>query len=166
MAVKTTRELLIDELRDIYHAEKQLLKALPKMGKAAKADKLRQAFEHHLEETKGQVERLETVFEKLDTRSSGKRCEAMEGLIDEAKEMIEEIRTPEVLDAALIVGAQKVEHYEIASYGSVRELAMALGEAEVARLLDETLAEEKKADKKLNGLAISDVNKSALAAAA
>jgi ferritin-like metal-binding protein YciE len=166
MAVKTTRELLIDELRDIYHAEKQLLKALPKMAKAAKADKLRQAFEHHLEETKGQVERLETVFEKLDTRSSGKRCEAMEGLIDEAKEMIEEIRTPEVLDAALIVGAQKVEHYEIASYCSVRELAMALGEAEVARLLDETLAEEKKADKKLNGLAISDVNKSALAAAA
>jgi len=166
MAVKTTRELLIDELCDIYHAEKQLLKALLKMAKAAKADKLRQAFEHHLEETKGQVERLETVFEKLDTRSSGKRCEAMEGLIDEAKEMIEEIRTPEVLDAALIVGAQKVEHYEIASYGSVRELAMALGEAEVARLLDETLAEEKKADKKLNGLAISDVNKSALAAAA
>jgi ferritin-like metal-binding protein YciE len=166
MTVKTMRELLIDELRDIYHAEKQLVKALPKMAKAAKADKLRQAFEHHLEETKGQVERLEEVFEKLDVRASGKRCEAMEGLIEEAKEMIEEIKTPEVLDAALVVGAQKVEHYEIASYGSVRELAVALGETEVAKLLDETLAEEKQADQKLNRLAISDVNKSALAAAA
>jgi ferritin-like metal-binding protein YciE len=160
------RELLIDELRDIYHAEKQLVKALPKMAKAAKADKLRQAFEHHLEETKGQVERLEEVFEKLDVRASGKRCEAMEGLIEEAKEMIEEIKTPEVLDAALVVGAQKVEHYEIASYGSVRELAKALGENEVAKLLDATLAEEKQADQKLNSLAVSDVNKSALAAAA
>jgi ferritin-like metal-binding protein YciE len=106
------------------------------------------------------------VFEKLDARSSGKRCEAMEGLIEEAKAMIEEIKTPEVLDAALIVGAQKVEHYEIASYGSVRELAKALGENEVAKLLDATLAEEKQADQKLNSLAVSDVNKSALAAAA
>jgi ferritin-like metal-binding protein YciE len=166
MAVKTTRELLIYELRDTYHAEKQLVKALPKMAKAAKAPKLREAFEHHLEETKGQVERLEQVFEKLEARSSGRRCDAMEGLIEEAKEMIEEIKTPEVLDAALIVAAQKVEHYEIASYGSVRELAESLGEAEVAKLLDETLAEEKKADQKLNSLATSSINKSALAVAA
>ncbi len=166
MTVRTTRELLIDELRDIYHAEKQLVKALPKMAKAAKADKLRQAFEHHLEETKGQVERLEQVFEKLDVRASRKRCEAMEGLIDEAKEMIEEIKTPEVLDAALIVGAQKVEHYEIASYGSVCALAEALGQDDVTKLLEQTLEEEKAADQKLNQLAISDVNKSALAAAA
>jgi ferritin-like metal-binding protein YciE len=107
MTVKTTRELLIDELRDIYHAEKQLVKALPRMARAAKADTLRQAFEHHLDETKGQVERLEQVFEQLDARSSGKRCEAMEGLIEEAKEMIEEIKTPEVLDCALIVGGRR-----------------------------------------------------------
>jgi ferritin-like metal-binding protein YciE len=164
MAVKTTRDLLIDEMRDLYHAEKQLVKALPKMAKAATTDKLRQAFEHHLEETKGQIERLDQAFDKLDARSSGKRCEAMEGLIDEAKEMIEEIKTPEVLDAALIMAAQKVEHYEIASYGSVRELARALGEAEIAKLLDETLTEEKQADQKLNRLATSGVNKSALAA--
>ena len=166
MTVNTTRELLIDELRDIYHAEKQLVKALPKMAKAAKADKLRQAFQHHLEETKGQVERLEQVFEQLDARSSGKRCEAMEGLIEEAKEMIEEIKTPEVLDCALIFGAQKVEHYEIASYGSVCALAEALGEKDVRRLLEETLNEEKAADQTLNKLAISDINKTALAAAA
>jgi ferritin-like metal-binding protein YciE len=166
MTVRTTRELLIDELRDIYHAEKQLVKALPKMAKAAKADKLRQAFEHHLEETKGQVDRLEQVFEQLDTRSSGKRCEAMEGLIEEAKEMIEVIKTPEVLDAALIVGAQKVEHYEIASYGSVCALADALGQSDIRQLLEQTLDEEKAADQKLNKLAISEINKSALAAAA
>jgi ferritin-like metal-binding protein YciE len=166
MTVKTTRELLIDELRDIYHAEKQLVKALPKMAKAAKAAKLRQAFEHHLEETKGQVERLDQVFEQLDVRSSGKRCEAMEGLIEEAKEMIEVIKTPEVLDAALIVGAQKVEHYEIASYGSVCALADALGQGDVRQLLEQTLDEEKAADQKLTQLAISEINKSALAAAA
>ena len=166
MTVRTTRELLLDELRDIYHAEKQLVRALPKMAKAAKADKLRQAFEHHLDETKGQVERLDQVFEQLDARSSGKRCEAMEGLIEEAKEMMEEIKTPEVLDAALIVGAQKVEHYEIASYGSVCALAEALGQSDVKQLLEQTLNEEKAADQKLTQLAISDINKSALAAAA
>ena len=166
MTIKTTRELLIDELRDIYHAEKQLVKALPKMAKASKAPKLRQAFESHLEETKGQVERLDQVFEKLDTRSSGKRCEAMEGLIEEAKEMMEDIKTPEVLDVALIMGAQKVEHYEIASYGSVCALAEALGQNDVKQLLEQTLNEEKAADQKLNQLALSEVNKSALAAAA
>ena len=166
MTVKTTRDLLIDELRDIYHAEKQLVRALPKMAKAAKAPNLRQAFEHHLEETKGQVERLDQVFEKLDSRSSGKRCEAMEGLIEEAKEMIEEIKTPEVLDCALIVGAQKVEHYEIASYGSACALAEALGQNDVKQILEQTLSEEKAADQKLNKLAISEVNSAALAAAA
>ena len=108
------------------------MKALPKMAKKAKSDKLRQAFEHHLEETKGQVERLDQVFQQLDARSSGKRCEAMEGLIEEAKEMMEEITTPEVLDAAMIAAAQKVEHYEIASYGSVRALAEALGHKDAA----------------------------------
>jgi ferritin-like metal-binding protein YciE len=166
MTVKTTRELMIDELRDIYHAEKQLVRALPKMAKAAKANKLRQAFEQHLEETKGQVDRLERVFEQLDARSSGKRCEAMEGLIEEAKQMMEEIKTPEVLDCALIMGAQKVEHYEIAAYGSACALAEALGHPEVKQILEQTLSEEKATDEKLNKLAISEVNKSALAAAA
>ena len=166
MAVKTTEDLLLEELRDIYHAEKQLLKALPKMAKKAHSDKLRQAFEQHLEETNGQVERLEQVFELLDKPARGKRCEAMAGLIEEANEMIDEIKTPEVLDAALITAAQKVEHYEIASYGSVHALAEALGKSEAAKLLAETLKEEKAADEKLNKLAISDINRSALQAAA
>ena len=166
MAVKSVQDLLIEELRDIYHAEKQLVKALPKMAKATRSDQLRQAMEHHLEETKGQVERLEQVFEKLDTRTRGKPCHAMEGLIEEAKEMMEEIKTPEVLDVALIAAAQKVEHYEIASYGTACALAEALGQKEVAQLLNQTLDEEKQADQKLNQIALSDVNKTALKAAA
>ena len=166
MTVKTVHDLLIDELRDIYHAEKQLVKALPKMSKAAKSAKLRQAFEHHLEETRGQVERLETVFERLEVPARAKRCEAMAGLIEEAQEMVDEIKTPEVLDAALIAAAQKVEHYEIASYGSVHALAEASGQKEVAQLLNETLEEEKAADQKLNQIALSEVNQTALKAAA
>lgn len=166
MAVKTVQDLLLDELRDIYHAEKQLLKALPKMAKAARSQHLRAAFEHHLEETNGQIERLEQVFDRLDARTRGKRCEAMEGLIEEAKEMMDEIRTPEVLDAALITAAQKVEHYEIASYGSVCALAEALGQKEVARLLNESLEQEKSADQKLNQIALSEVNEMALRTAA
>ena len=166
MAVKTVQDLLVEELRDIYHAEKQLVKALPKMAKSSKSAKLRQAFESHLEETKGQVERLETVFEKLEVPARAKRCEAMVGLIEEAQEMMEEIKTPEVLDAALIGAAQKVEHYEIASYGTVHALAEATGQQEVARLLNETLEEEKSADQKLNQIALSDVNKTALQKAA
>jgi ferritin-like metal-binding protein YciE len=166
MPVKTTDDLLLEELRDIYHAEKQLVKALPKMAKKAKSDKLRQAFEHHLEETNGQIERLEQVFDHLDKPARGKRCEAMQGLIEEAQEMMEEIKTPEVLDVALIAGAQKVEHYEIASYGTVHALAEAMGHQEVAQLLAQTLQEEKETDRKLNELAISDINKKALKSAA
>lgn len=166
MAVKSVQDLLVEELRDIYHAEKQLVKALPKMAKSSKSAKLRQAFETHLEETKGQVERLENVFEKLEVPARAKRCEAMMGLIEEAQEMMEEIKTPEVLDAALIGAAQKVEHYEIASYGSARALAEALGHREVAQLLEQTLDEEKQADEKLNEIALSEVNKTALKAAA
>jgi ferritin-like metal-binding protein YciE len=166
MPVKTTDDLLLEELRDIYHAEKQLVKALPKMAKKAKSDKLRQAFEHHLEETNGQIERLEQVFDHLDKPARGKRCEAMQGLIEEAQEMMEEIKTPEVLDAALIAGAQKVEHYEIASYGTVHALAEAMGHQEVAQLLAQTLQEEKETDRKLNELAISDINKKAMKSAA
>jgi ferritin-like metal-binding protein YciE len=166
MAVKSVNDLELEELRDIYHAEKQLVKALPKMAKKAKSDKLRQAFEHHLDQTRGHVDRLEQVFEKLDTRPRAKRCEAMEGLITEAEELMEEVNTPEVLDAALIAAAQKVEHYEIASYGTLHALAEELGQNEVANLLEQTLNEEKEADEKLNQIALSDVNKAALQVAA
>jgi ferritin-like metal-binding protein YciE len=166
MALKSVHDLLIDELRDIYHAERQLVKALPKMAKAASSDKLRQAFEHHLEETKGQVERLDQVFDKLGKGARGQRCEAMQGLIEEAQEMIDEIGTPEVLDVALITAAQKVEHYEISAYGSAAALAESLGQKEVGQLLNETLDEEKQADQKLNQIAMSEVNQKALKVAA
>jgi ferritin-like metal-binding protein YciE len=136
------------------------------MAKAASSEQLRAAFEKHLEETKNQVERLDQVFEKLDTRARGTRCEAMRGLVEEASEMVEEIKTPQVLDAALIAGAQKVEHYEIAAYGSVRALAEACGYQDAAQLLNETLDEEKEADQKLNQIALSEVNQAALQATA
>ena len=162
MAAKTMQDLLIEELRDIYHAEKQLTKALPKLAKAAHSEQLRSAFETHLEETRGQVERLEQVFEELDTRTRGKHCDAMEGLINEAREIMEMGLAPEVQDAALIAAAQKVEHYEIASYGTVLAYATACGLNKVAQLLERTLNEEKETDKKLNMLAINDVNKKAI----
>ena len=164
MAAKTMQDLLIEELRDIYHAEKQLTKALPKLAKAAHSEKLRSAFETHLEETRGQVERLEQVFEEMDTRTRGKHCDAMEGLISEAREIMEMGLAPEVQDAALIAAAQKVEHYEIASYGTVHAYATACGLNKVAQLLEQTLNEEKETDKKLNMLAINDVNKKAMQA--
>jgi ferritin-like metal-binding protein YciE len=166
MPIKNVQDLLLNELRDIYDAEKQLARALPKMAKAASSEQLRVAFEEHLEETKNQVERLEQVFDNLDTKARGKRCEAMRGLVEEASEIMEEIKTPQVLDAALIAGAQKVEHYEIAAYGSVRALAEACGHQEPAHLLNETLKEEKAADQKLNQIALADVNPAALEAAA
>jgi len=166
MAVKRMQDLLIDELRDIYHAEKQLTRALPKMARAASNEQLKQAFTQHLEETQGQIERLEQVFEKLDTRTRGKHCHAMEGLIEEAKEIMEMGLTPELQDVALIAAAQKVEHYEIASYGTVRALAEAAGFNDVAQLLEETLNEEKKTDELLNKLATTDINQKAIQAAA
>ena len=166
MPVKTIDDMFLNELQDIYHAEKQLTRALPKMAKAASSPELKQAFEGHLEETKGQIERLEKVFELLDKRSRGKKCEAMEGLVEEAKEQMEEIQDPDVLDCALVIAAQKVEHYEIAGYGSLHALAKALGQTEIAGLLAETLAEEKATDEKLNKIAISSVNKKAMKKAA
>jgi ferritin-like metal-binding protein YciE len=166
MPVKSVQDLLLNELRDLYDAEKQLVKALPKMAKASSSEQLRQAFQEHLEETKHQVERLEQAFDRLDVAARGIRCEAMRGLIDEASEMMEAIKTPQVLDAALIAGAQKVEHYEIAAYGSVRTLAEACRHQEVAQLMDETLEEEKEADQKLNQIALSEVNRAALEATA
>ncbi len=138
MPIRTAHDLFVDQLRDLYHAEKQLVRALPKMAKVASSGELKQAFELHLEETKGQVERLEQVFEELGARTRGKRCEAMEGLIEEAKEIMEEVETPEVRDAGMIVAAQKVEHYEIAGYGSAHAFAEGMGQDRVAQLLAET----------------------------
>jgi ferritin-like metal-binding protein YciE len=166
MPVNSVQDLLQQELRDIYDAEKQLVRALPKLAKASSSEQLRQAFQEHLDQTKHQVERLEQAFDQLDMAARGKRCEAMRGLVEEANDTMEEIKTPEVLDAALIAGAQKVEHYEMAAYGSVRALAEACGHREVAKLMDETLEEEKEADQKLNQIALSEVNPAALEASA
>ncbi|TWB71868.1 ferritin-like metal-binding protein YciE [Nitrospirillum amazonense] len=152
MAQKTLQTMFIEELRDIYSAERQIIRALPKLAKAASADDLRQALETHLEETRGQVERLDKVFETLDTssRSRGKKCEAMEGMLSEANELLDLGLSPEALDSAIIAAAQKVEHYEIASYGSAIAWALALGYNEAADILSETLEEEKNADQILN----------------
>lgn len=146
-------ELYVDELRDIYNAEKQLTKALPKMAKAASSDKLRGGFLEHLEQTKGQVERLDWIFGTLGERSSGKKCAGMEGLVQEGSEVMEEGWEGAVMDAALIGAAQRVEHYEIAAYGTVRSMAELLGETEHVSLLEETLEEEKQTDEKLTQLA-------------
>jgi ferritin-like metal-binding protein YciE len=161
MTVKTMQDLFVEELRDIYHAEKQLVKALPKMAKAATHPELKQAFEAHLEETRGQVDRLDQVFETLDLAKRAKKCEAMEGLLEEARSTMEDIEDEQVLDVGMIVNAQKVEHYEIAGYGSLVALAKQLGHADVAKLLHATLQEEKAADEKLNQIALSAANPAA-----
>jgi ferritin-like metal-binding protein YciE len=147
------KELYVDELRDLYSAEKQLVKALPKMAKAATSSHLRGGFEEHLEQTKSHVARLEKIFQALEESPSGKTCKGMEGLIKEGSEMIEEDPEAEQLDAGLISAAQRVEHYEIAGYGCVRTYAQLLRENEAVLLLDETLNEEKKTDAKLTQLA-------------
>jgi ferritin-like metal-binding protein YciE len=152
------QDLYIEELRDIYNAEKQLVKALPKMAKKASHDELKQAFTTHLEETKGHVERLEQIFEKLGKRAGGKTCKAMQGIVEEGKDMMEEDAEPEVLDAALIAAAQRAEHYEIAAYGTVRTYAKLLGDEKAAKLLQTTLDEEGNTDKKLTQLAESSIN--------
>jgi ferritin-like metal-binding protein YciE len=148
----------VDELKDLYSAEKQLVKALPKMAKNASNPELKEAFTNHLQETEGHVERLEQIFEMLGERAGGKKCKGMEGLIEEAKELLEEDATEEVLDAGLISKAQHVEHYEIAGYGTVRTYARQLGLDDQAELLQETLDEEGKTDELLTQLAESSVN--------
>lgn len=158
MEINSLQELLVDELRDIYHAEGQLVKALPKMAKKASDGDLKSAFETHLQETQGHVQRLEQVFEKLGQKAKGKPCEAMKGILEEGKEIMGEDMDEEAMDAALIAAAQKVEHYEIASYGTVRTWANVLGEKEVVRLLQQTLDEEGKTDKLLTKLAESKIN--------
>jgi ferritin-like metal-binding protein YciE len=154
MEEKRLKELYVEELRDIYSAESQLVKALPKMAKAATSEELRSGFEEHLEQTKGHVQRLEQIFTELDEKATGKKCKGMEGLIEEGKEMIEDDDLEaEVLDAGLISAAQRVEHYEIAAYGCVRNYANILGEKEAVSLLEKTLSEEKETDEKLTALA-------------
>ncbi len=146
------RSLYIDELRDLYHAETQLVKALPKMAKASSNDLLREAFREHLRQTSEHVSRLEQIFEQLDEKPSGKKCLGMEGLVKEAAETMKEGYVDELLDAAIIGAAQRVEHYEMAGYGTVRTFAEVLGENDHASLLEQTLEEEKQADQKLTEL--------------
>ena len=162
MKLDTLKTLYVNELRDLYNAENQLVKALPKMAKAASSEELKEAFEKHLEQTKTHVERLEEVFEDLDEKPTGKTCRAMKGLIEEGSEILEEDGEESVLDAGIIVAAQKVEHYEIASYGSVRTFAELLGKDKSAQLLQTTLDEESEANEKLNELAEGIVNPEAL----
>jgi ferritin-like metal-binding protein YciE len=153
MANDAMRELYVAELRDLYNAETQLTKALPKMAKAASSPELRQAFEEHLRQTSEQVSRLEQIFEMLDEKPTGKKCLGMEGLVKEGAETMKEDYEGHVMDAAIIGAAQRVEHYEIAGYGTVREFAELLGEDEHVSLLEETLEEEKETDEKLTQLA-------------
>jgi ferritin-like metal-binding protein YciE len=157
-------ELLVDELKDLYSAENQIIKALPKMAKASSSPELRRAFERHLEETKRQVERLNQIGEALDTKLTGKKCKGMEGLIEEGKEIMAEDLDENAIDAGLIGAAQKVEHYEIAAYGTARTHAEMLGYTKAAKLLQQTLDEEGATDKKLTALAESIINVEAVEA--
>jgi ferritin-like metal-binding protein YciE len=151
MSVETLEDLLIDELKDLYSAEKQIIRALPKLIKAVTTPELREGLTTHLEETKGQVARLERIGEILGKKMSGKTCVGMKGVLEEGSEVLEDTEKGLVRDAALISACQRVEHYEMAGYGSARDFAKLLGQKEVAGLLDETLAEEKNADKVLTG---------------
>jgi ferritin-like metal-binding protein YciE len=161
MKLNSLRDVFVDLVRDLYSAETQLVKALPKMAKASTAEQLREAFESHLEETQGHVERLEQICRKLDIKAKGKTCQAMKGLVEEGGDVIEADGEGSARDAALIAAAQKVEHYEIAGYGTARTFAQLLGEDEAAGLLEETLNEEGAADKKLTEIAESSVNEQA-----
>lgn len=153
MKMRSLEDLFVEELRDIYYAENKIVKALPKMTKSASNPELRAAFEEHRGQTEGQIKRLERVFKLLDLKPKGKKCEAMEGLLEEGKELMGEDAEPSVLDAGLIAAAQKVEHYEMASYGCLRTWARTLGHDRVADLLQETLDEEEQTDKLLTEIA-------------
>ncbi|HSK79743.1 MAG TPA: ferritin-like domain-containing protein [Thermoanaerobaculia bacterium] len=164
MEIDSLRKLYVDELKDLYSAEKQILQALPRMAKKATNPQLRQGFERHLEQTRMQVERLDRIFELLGKSPRGKKCKGMEGLLEEGKEMMQEDMDDDVMDAALIAAAQRVEHYEIAGYGTVRTYAELMGEKEHAKLLQQTLDEEGQTDKELTRLAQS-INVEAMAEA-
>jgi ferritin-like metal-binding protein YciE len=161
----TLHDAFIDELRDMYDAEKQLVKALPKLAKAASSADLRAAFESHLEETRGHVERLEQVFESIDEPTKGKHCDGIAGIIDEGKSIMDEDFEGAALDAVLIAAGQRAEHYEMAAYGTLVAWAQGMGHNEAAMLLQETLDEEKAADEKLTELAESGINQEAADAA-
>jgi ferritin-like metal-binding protein YciE len=161
--MESLEDLMRDELKDIYDAEKQLTKALPKLAKKASNDQLREAVEQHLQETEGHIERLEQIFEQLGMPAKGKKCEGMKHLIEEGNAMIGEVDEDSTRDAVIIASAQKVEHYEIASYGTLRTWATLLGKNDAAALLEETLEEEKEADQKLTSIAESAVNEAAAA---
>ena len=160
MAQGSLRELYIDELRDLYNAETQLTKALPKMAKASSNTELREAFEEHLRQTSEQVSRLEQIFDMLEEKPTGKKCLGMEGLVKEGAETMREEYENSVMDASIIGAAQRVEHYEIAAYGTAREYARLLGEDEHVSLLEQTLGEEKQTDQKLTQLA-EEINRQA-----
>jgi ferritin-like metal-binding protein YciE len=164
MSVKTMEDLFVATLKDIYYAEKQILKALPAMVKKANGDDLRKALETHRKETEGQVDRLDKVFKLIDVPARGKKCEAIEGIIDEAKEHMEEIENENVLDAGMISSAQAVEHYEICRYGTLIEWAKDLGHDDAVALLQQNLEEEKNADSLLSRIAKSSSNARAMAA--
>src|SRR5215471_11711706 len=152
MQENSLQELYVEQLRDLYSAENQLVKALPKTAKAAQSLTLRQGFEHHLDQTKGHVDRLEQIFSALDETPKGRKCAGMEGLVEEGEEVIKEQSSSDALDAGLIASAQRVEHYEIAAYGTVRSFAELLGENDAVDLLQQTLDEEKATDEKLTEL--------------
>jgi ferritin-like metal-binding protein YciE len=158
MADKDLTDLFLDTLKDIYYAEKQIYKSLLKTAKAANSDKLRAAFEKHVGETEAQIERLEKIFEILGKAARGKKCDAIEGILDEGKEIMEEYEGTSALDAGLLAAAQAVEHYEISRYGTLKTWANQLGLTQVVKLLDQTLAEEKKTDEALSTLAETAVN--------
>jgi ferritin-like metal-binding protein YciE len=158
MADKDLNALFLDTLKDIYYAEKQIYKSLPKMAKAANSDQLRAAFEKHHDETEGQIERLEQIFEQIGKPARGKKCDAIEGILDEGTEIMDEYKGEPALDAGLLAAAQAVEHYEISRYGTLKSWAGKLGMKDVVKLLDQTLAEEKKTDDMLTKLADTAVN--------
>jgi ferritin-like metal-binding protein YciE len=160
---KDLNDLFLDTLKDIYFAEKQILKALPKMAKVASSDKLRAAFEKHHGETEGQVERLEQIFGLLSVPARGKTCDAIQGILDEGKEIMEEYKGSDALDAGMLAAAQAVEHYEISRYGTLTQWAQQLGMKDAVRLLDQTLQEEKNTDVTLTSLAEAVVNMAAAA---
>ena len=161
--VKTMEDLFLEEIRDLLDAEKQIVKALPKMAKATTSEELKSAFEDHLEQTRGHVERLERIFSAIGAKSGGVKCKGMEGLLKEGDEMVSHTDPGMVRDAGLIAAAQRVEHYEMAGYGSARTFAQLLGRTDASELLDETLDEEKEADQLLTEIAESMINERAVA---
>lgn len=162
MKLNTLQDLFLDELKDLYSAENQMLKNLPKMEKAASSEQLKEAFQQHLETTKRQLERLQNVFDQLGSKPAAKKCKGMEGLLAEGTEMMEQKAEPSVKDAGLIGAAQRIEHYEIAGYGCARTYARMLGNDEVADMLQQTLDEEAETDEALTRLAENLINKQAL----